>query len=802
MSDQREQPHVFLNNEVLTNDRYTYLRRPQNNNDEPQEEKDYSYQQQRFARFLTDFEADQDRRHEQRDLTLEIPEHVDYIEIRFFKPFDGKLENLFVRQYGLYPAKFWFFNKIVLFAINDEATFETFKEEIRAFLEMEDPNRESDDFRNEIKLIEAFRFFSSEKIRESFQEELTYIELISEGLTPDAYRAISEKLFSYLDEEEIVYTYDSNANTIEVRNISNATIDLVVNNFDVIGKVNAAKTTKVTPGEFGEVHRGFGFSIRTNEDLPIIGIIDTGVSYRTPLSPLILNPDNHSYDLTGTSVLQDKVEHGTSVACLACLGNQIHLNPESEEFHADANILSIKVMDDNAAILQRSQVIELIRKAYAEFGVKIFTLTVTENHRHKWDNEEVSKYAFLLDKIAYELDILIIISIGNRNELMDLQSGEALAYPDLFLTEESNLEAPSESFNNLTVGAIADNFEEDDHNGTTPNKKFPAIYTRTYHFNEETSLLNQFQKNKALFKPDVVFQGGDYDIRLDWGTSPALRLLSSRINNEGGFHRNVGTSFATPLAANLAARIISKYPTIKMQTVKALIINCSKYPWDTNSVPGELSNIEKVVHQVIGHGIPDPEACLSSFDDEITIIKEDSIRLDNHKVIPIRVPEYLLEIDKERVLEIKATLCYNFEPLIDNHLGYCPIHISFGIFRNVPISGSSTDDIKLKSYSSWSEDYYFKAKLLSNVQKVKVNISKENIRQENNQFLLAIRSKVNKILPERMQEKYQRMDHNFSVVIKIKELGKSPTGRLYSEMHAINELQAITIIDLEAEGSV
>ncbi|MCB0581832.1 MAG: hypothetical protein KDD10_21305 [Phaeodactylibacter sp.] len=100
MPNQREHPHVYLNNEILTNARYSYIRRPQNNSDEPREEKDYSYQQQRFVRFLKDFEADQDRRHEQRDFTLEIPEHVDYIEIRFFKPFDGNLENLFVRQYG------------------------------------------------------------------------------------------------------------------------------------------------------------------------------------------------------------------------------------------------------------------------------------------------------------------------------------------------------------------------------------------------------------------------------------------------------------------------------------------------------------------------------------------------------------------------------------------------------------------------------------------------------------------------------------------------------------------------------
>lgn len=39
---------------------------------------------------------------------------------------------------------------------------------------------------------------------------------------------------------------------------------------------------------------------------------------------------------------------------------------------------------------------------------------------------------------------------------------------------------------------------------------------------------------------------------------------------------NSGTSYAAPLAANLAAKILRKYPRINMQTVKAIIINsCS-----------------------------------------------------------------------------------------------------------------------------------------------------------------------------------------------------------------------------------
>ncbi|MEZ4991917.1 MAG: S8 family peptidase [Saprospiraceae bacterium] len=802
MPDQRELPHTFLINETVAYDRYVYRSRYREEGDS-KEEKDYSFQKERFGRFILDFERDKALREGKRDLTLDIPAHVDFIEIQFFKPFDGTLENVFVQNYGLYPAKFSFFNKIILFAINNTGLFQRFKEDIQAFLDSPDPSQNTSAFRNEIKLIEAFRFFSSELIKESFAEELTYIELVSEGLTPAIYRSISSKLFSYLKQNAIRYHYDSASNTIEALNISESLLNLIIDNFDIIGKVNATRTTKITPTELGEVRREYDFSIEADESLPIIGIVDTGISDQTPLANLIVNSDNHTYDLTGTSVRVDKVEHGTAVACLGVLGNQLITSSDQKIFWADAKILSIKVLDTNAAILQRSRVIDLIRKAHNEFNIKLFTLTITENHRPKSDNEEISKYAYLLDKLAYELEILVFISVGNRTRFIDPITGDALSdYPDLFLDELSNLEAPAESINNLTIGAIADNFENDDYNGITPNKKFPAIYTRTYNFNEETCSLNKFQKNNRLFKPDIVFQGGDYDLKFYDDKSPALALLYPRINNEGGFFRRVGTSFATPLAINLAAKIIAQYPSIRVQTIKALIINSSNFPWGSESVPKGLKKVKKIINYIVGHGIPDMSSCLWSSDDEITIIKEDDITLGHHKVIPIRVPDYLLESNSKNVLELSATLCFKIDPILDNHLGYCPIHISFGIFRNRQISDMPVKDLKLKSAASWSEDYYFKAKLLSNVQKLKVNISKENIRQEENQFRIAVRAKENKILPDRMLDKYRKISHQFSLVIKIKELGKNPSGKLYSEMQAINHLQAITDIELEIDNKL
>jgi subtilisin family serine protease len=133
-------------------------------------------------------------------------------------------------------------------------------------------------------------------------------------------------------------------------------------------------------------------------------------------------------------------------------------------------------------------------------------------------------------------------------------------------------------------------------------------------------IYNSKKTNKNYFKPDVIESSGDmgyYNANtLDWMDEPALTLLSAR--PEIGIMQEVGTSFAAPLTANLAAKIIKNYPALSNESVKALIINGASQ----NLIPfvGEVS---KLRDRVIGNGLVDDFKSLYSNENSATLILED-----------------------------------------------------------------------------------------------------------------------------------------------------------------------------------
>ncbi len=806
--------HTFLRNYIKekggyapTNRKFEGLKK-EDEVFEDELKKDYRFMQRQFKAFLKAFEETQRKRHNKRNIHLNIPFHVDYIEITFFKSFGGSLEMNYRDKYGIVPIKYNYFNQNVFFAIIDNNKFERFKKELKAFINAKDVKQEKGiDFHGIITLIKEFYFYGSEKIKESCDSNLTYLQLV-DNPEIDTNNYLLNQLLVFLQENKVVYYYDSYSNTIEIRNVNEGVIDIIADNFDIVYKINSIRTTKVSASKYGQIGRNYSFKVSLNENTPIVGIIDTGISDLTPLADLILNNDD--YDLTNTGAQKDTVVHGTSVACLAALGSQIYNSTETKTYYSDARLLSIKVLDNDYGYLARSEVLDLIRKAYKEYNVRIFTLTITENHRELKYNEAISKYGYLLDKLSYELDILIFISVGNFSKIIDLNKGKPVEYPQHFKSQLTNLEAPSDSMNNLSVGAIADNFESNYYGGLTPNKSYPAIYSRTYNFNFETSGISVNQKNKHLFKPDVVHHGGDYSGYPDYeynGLS-ALKLLSSALNADGGFHRHLGTSFSVPLIANIASKILRQYPRLNMQSVKALIINSSSYAWGTKSVPKELEDVKSIIKHLKGHGLPNEERCLWSNPDEITLFIEDEIFPKEYKTIPVKVPQYLTEMNhKKGVLEITATLCFSFLPVEYNHMAYCPIHITYGFFqmekliekkKDGRIKMKKLEDIKVTNFG-WVEDYYYKRKLLSNVQKVSFNLSKKYLLDQNCEFQVGIKSSIHKLLNIPIRNHYEKR-HSFSLVINIKEkpLGGKTQGRLYNEMQAINKLEVISELKTDA----
>ena len=196
---------------------------------------------------------------------------------------------------------------------------------------------------------------------------------------------------------------------------------------------------------------------------------------------------------------------------------------------------------------------------------------------------------------------------------------------------------------------------------------------------------------------------------------------------------------------------------------------------------------------------------------------------ENLKCFSLKLPEYLLDLDHKRqsIINISSTLCFSFEPNIKSEFTYCPIHLSFLLTDNLELENYNYDrygkiilskginynkvsNIKLKN--SWSQDYYFKSKPLSNVQKVNQKLTKEDLRKNidndgNILIKLAINCKLHKLLNDIDKTKIENIPVKYSLVISIEELPykDKTSGRLYDELSAINNFENIIISESDTE---
>ncbi len=757
-----ERGHLYLKNEVGESRIFHLDRGMDENTEEETHEKHYRSQKDRLYRDYHIFQHDIEIRY--RNRTIELPAHIDYIQAAFLVIFNSDLANKFERNFGLKIVHLSNLNQDVTFAISDNRRFqENFVRLLNLFY-----NSPADDLPNECKLltlIDNFQCQTSERIAPHRYSENILLHFVDNSLIRNEFEVIKRELFSFMHDNNINYDEIAPDALLQISTIELDQLKALIDNFDIVHKIQALRSLHIRPNIVGDPELAIGLNIRVEPDAPVIGVIDTGVASVGLMQEIVCE---EGIDLTNSTHPQPyniEVDHGTTVASLASFGWDYFSNPNNE-LHADAKIFSIKAQSGETSVINLFQIVEAIKKAHEEYNIRIFNLSL--NVGCKEYNTEISDYAYLLDELAYNNDILIFISTGNLpiddiNEIQRLcqditiapVTRQFLTYPNHFYNPNkesdahlcvfSNLCEPAESMNNLTVGALADNLRDDqDWTDLSLSKKLPAYYTRKYYIDHTKTINNtRFKKNqinKNLFKPDILMPGGD------------LLSVNSKMQVIGVEHGNLcykkssGTSYATPLAANLAAKILRKYPQLKMQTIKALIINGSTSlkpsyleqlindlkQQDSGRPLNELSKPEKTAlskkfskerlnHYISGHGVPEINKCLFSDEKRVILIVEDSIFYDCHKVINLNVPRYLYGHSKTVALKITATLCYKFAPVLDNPLAYNPVHISFNIGNSIEKNNANTnareyaecrkstdnDRIAIKTdFFSWSDDFY------------------------------------------------------------------------------------------------
>ena len=366
----------------------------------------------------------------------------------------------------------------------------------------------------------------------------------------------------------------------------------------------------------------------------------------------------------------------------------------------------------------------------------------------------------------------------------------------------TNLNEPAESMNNVTIGALADNLQAGDHTDMSLGKEFPAYYTKKYYIDYNGEIngtkFNQNQYNKHIFKPDIVMPGGDIlseDSAMEVISTNALGLC---------YIKNSGTSYAAPLAANLAAKILKKYPNLTMQSVKALLINSAE------KVPATYLNDTILNLKREASGMENIEALDPS--DKSRLSRKYSAAFDSYRVMNLNLPQYINQHSGRTALKMTATLCFKFKPRRNDALSYNPLHISFFIGKSMNFDNpkKNAEEYALKSKSeneermrikgkafTWSDDFYpASSKRFSNVQKVEYNFRGNELAGIHDQMSIVVRCTGRDIYPLNKEE------HPFSLVITLEETDHADLRNesLYNELYNLNTLEAIGELTVEAEA--
>lgn len=806
--------HVYLINEKSTNPKFKRKRGYTIKEDEQLEpslepKSIKEFQKERLRVDMVSFYSQRKQRNEKRN--FEFPQNIDLVRIYFHCVFNFDLNKKFQERYGLSPISYSHFNRTVLFEIIDDSLFNVFEEHIRLVIASpEETPYEGKSF-NLIALILKFEFWgTNQRLLTSRENGILLTMVSSANLVSDTQK---RTLIEHLIEEDIEFTYlEETPDLIEITAISKEKARFIADNFDVVKLVTSTRVLRVRPTDYGTVRRDYGFTLTTKDSLPLVGIIDTGISTIEPLRPLI---ENNHFDHTGKGAFWDEAEHGTMVAGLVIIGDDFH-KEVLRSYQAKAKVIVIKAIHFPEDEINIPRLIWDIKEAKRNCGVRLFNMSLNIPSPKKY-NDTFSQFAYELDRLSYEEDILIFMSVGNfdKNSLEDLLINDVHPdhdYPTFFYNlnrttpfhscENTNISEPSESLNNVSVGALAGNLESEDFTDASPNSLSPAYYTRKFHFDHSQPInkqpLRRNQDNKHLNKPDFVFEGGD--LFLFEAGIEVLRTPQSE--EEKYFGRSCGTSLSTPLVTSYAAEILSIYPSLRTQTVKALLINSASY-CKKSSLPDFRNSTDSLLKKLVGFGKPQKDSLLTTDDNTIIFIIEDEISVGEILTIPLFLPEYLKGCGNK--LKFDISLCYSFLPVKDNHLNYLPLYMSFNIIKNVEIEVAANKDqtyYGIKAGFSWSEDHHgIENRIFSNAQSKSYTLQPSDIVALGDSLAIGIRCLAKSDIPEVDSQHLNSSTHKFSVVVRISEIAKERVSNmLYSAMIECNDV--VNIADIDLEGTI
>lgn len=403
-------------------------------------------------------------------------------------------------------------------------------------------------------------------------------------------------------------------------------------------------------------------------DAPAVCIIDSGIEEGHRWLAAAIDRTTSRTFIPGAdpAAIADEVSprgHGTRVAGAVLYPSSV---PANGRIEAIAWIQNARVLNDTNDLPETLPPEHYLAKVVEHFGdgpraTRIFNHSI--NAAAPSRQKRMSSWAAKIDQLSHEKDVLFIQSVGNIVESVGTMPGPGLrahlragrAHPEHLFEASSRVANPGQALHALTVGSIAH---------TTLDDGGWVSYARGADDVSAFSRIGYAPPWEAV-KPDVVDYGGDYCfsragdlVRVDART--AIEVVNSTMHGEAAIGRDgVGTSFAAPKVAHIAAHLQSTFPEVSPLLYRTLIVQSARWPAWAEAEPDK----DRVL-RMIGYGRPTVERATTNAAGRVTLITAEDRELagKQYHLFTVKIPEEIRGPAQEARIRVDVTLAYTAEP--------------------------------------------------------------------------------------------------------------------------------------------
>lgn len=397
---------------------------------------------------------------------------------------------------------------------------------------------------------------------------------------------------------------------------------------------------------------------------PCVCVIDSGLQEEhLLLEPAIDKAASHSFLPEEPGQVADYVRpagHGTRVAGAVLYREHI---PSEGRHELPFWVQNARVLDGQCQLPRSLYPPRYIADVVARFSGSP-RLTRLYNHsingRFPCRLERMSAWPAMMDLLSYEHDVLFIQSAGNLERQgaspglpgIDEHLAAGRGYPDYLGMGSCRISSPAQSLQALTVGSVS--YGQQDGALGLGGFTEPSSFSKT-----GLGLWNSI-------KPDVVEFGGD--LLLDGADPPRVvirpaacpDLVRATLHEPGPAHDRdaVGTSFAAPKVAHLAAHLQALLPDEPTLLYRALIAQSARWPAWTSGRDSLM------VLRHLGFGLPDLDRATYNSLYRVTLITHGVRRIGARvaHIYQVPVPAQLRNPGKDCRIRLDVTLSYAARP--------------------------------------------------------------------------------------------------------------------------------------------